>query len=161
HYAATNDNSKGTKNKSNCTAFKIQFDQEKFTWELNYAQKYLIEGVCDVKLEAHEKSELQKTFADISKILDKEPKYISHRDYHSRNLMIKLGEMRVIDFQDARLGPIQYDLVSLLKDSYVNLDYQVAQKLIEYYFEKRSQYEEPIKNRSHFDYIYEVQSVQR
>ncbi len=154
HYPAT-------KSKSHCTAFKIQFDQEKFTWELNYAQKYLIEGVCDVKPEAHEKSDLQKTFAEISKTLDQEQKYISHRDYHSRNLMIKLGEMRVIDFQDARLGPVQYDLVSLLKDSYVNLSFQMAQNLIEYYLEQRAQYEEPIKNRSHFDYIYEVQSVQR
>lgn len=147
--------------KTNCTAFKIQFDEEKFLWELNYAQKYLLEGVCGLKLEAHEKNELQDTFTEISKTLHSEKKYISHRDYHSRNLMIKLGGIRVIDFQDARLGPIQYDLVSLLKDSYVNLDTLNSEKLIEYYLNEREKFEDPIKNRKHFDYIYEVQSVQR
>ncbi len=154
HYPATHD-------KSACTAFKIMFDEEKFVWELNYALKYLIEGVCEVKLEAHEKNSLQSTFADIAKILHREKKYISHRDYHSRNLMIKLGEMRVIDFQDARLGPIQYDLVSLLKDSYVQLNEQTTAELINYYLDQRSLFEEPIKTRDHFNYIYEVQTIQR
>lgn len=154
HYPVTHD-------KTNCTAFKIMFDEEKFVWELNYALKYLIEGVCDVKLEAREKTELQNTFAEIAKILHKEKKYISHRDYHSRNLMIKVGEMRVIDFQDARLGPIQYDLVSLLKDSYVHLDEVVSAELLNYYMDQRAKFEEPIKIRDHFNYIYEVQTVQR
>lgn len=43
-----------------------------------------------------------------------------HRDYHSRNLMVEQnGELGVLDFQDAVMGPITYDLVSLLRDCYV------------------------------------------
>lgn len=42
-----------------------------------------------------------------------------HRDFHSRNLMVKDGELRLIDFQDAVAGPISYDLVSLLRDAYI------------------------------------------
>lgn len=42
-----------------------------------------------------------------------------HRDYHSRNLMVSTPNPGVIDFQDAVLGPITYDLVSLLKDAYI------------------------------------------
>ena len=47
---------------------------------------------------------------------------LCHRDYHSRNLMLHDGSLYIIDFQDARMGPDTYDLVSLLRDSYVDLD---------------------------------------
>ena len=46
---------------------------------------------------------------------------LCHRDYHSRNLMLHGGALYIIDFQDARIGPDTYDLVSLLRDSYVDL----------------------------------------
>ena len=45
---------------------------------------------------------------------------LCHRDYHSRNLMLHDGSLYIIDFQDARMGPDTYDLVSLLRDSYVD-----------------------------------------
>ena len=49
-----------------------------------------------------------------------QPRVLVHRDFHSRNLMIQPdGELAVIDFQDAVVGPITYDLVSLLRDCYV------------------------------------------
>ena len=48
-----------------------------------------------------------------------QPQVFVHRDYHSRNLMISTPNPGVIDFQDAVLGPITYDLASLLKDAYV------------------------------------------
>jgi len=48
-----------------------------------------------------------------------QPQVFVHRDYHSRNLMVSIPNPGVIDFQDAVLGPITYDLVSLLKDAYI------------------------------------------
>ena len=49
-----------------------------------------------------------------------QPEVLVHRDFHSRNLMIQPdGELAVIDFQDAVLGPVTYDLVSLLRDCYI------------------------------------------
>lgn len=49
-----------------------------------------------------------------------QPQVLVHRDFHSRNLMcLPDGELAVIDFQDAVVGPITYDLVSLLKDCYI------------------------------------------
>jgi len=50
------------------------------------------------------------------------PLVVCHRDYHRRNLLIAAGRIRPIDFQDARLGPRAYDLVSLLEDPYAGLD---------------------------------------
>jgi aminoglycoside/choline kinase family phosphotransferase len=51
-----------------------------------------------------------------------QPRVFVHRDYHSRNLMVATPNPGVIDFQDAVLGPITYDLVSLLRDAYVEWD---------------------------------------
>ncbi len=148
-------------NKTDCVAFKVAFDIEKFTWELNYALKYLLQELCEISFSDSELKALHTDFNTIASILHNEPKFISHRDYHSRNLMIKHGKMRVIDFQDARMGPVQYDLVSLLRDSYVDLNPDIADHIMKYYLSERSKHYEPIKDLKHFDIIYEIQSVQR
>jgi aminoglycoside/choline kinase family phosphotransferase len=150
-----------SKDKTNCIAFKVQFDVEKFLWEMKYGQDNLLSGVCKFQFSEKANVELTKVFTQICERLHKEPKYIAHRDYHSRNLMIKYDEMRVIDFQDARLGPIQYDLVSLFRDSYVNLNDQMAHLLTEDYLAKAKSYLPKNFSRSEFDHIYELQTVQR
>jgi N-acetylmuramate 1-kinase len=58
---------------------------------------------------------------------------LCHRDYHSRNLMLHDGSLYIIDFQDARMGPDTYDLVSLLRDSYVDLSPQHVDQLIAFF----------------------------
>jgi N-acetylmuramate 1-kinase len=150
-----------TRNKSNCTAFGIQFDTEKLLWELNYGNDNLILGVLKADLSPKVKDELQKIFLNICETLHKEPKVICHRDYHSRNLMIKLDKMIVIDFQDARMGPIQYDLVSLFRDSYVELEDATVSQLMDYYLTQSKEFLPQNFSREHFDRIYEIQSLQR
>ncbi len=152
---------KASREKSGCTAFKVAFDTEKLLWEMNYGRTHLIEGISGIKPTSAEDKALADTFLKICETLDREPRYIAHRDYHSRNVMIKFGNVRVIDFQDARMGAIQYDLVSLLKDTYVNLDESITNRLLNFYLEKRIEYGEAPVNRDHFDHIYEVQSIQR
>lgn len=154
HFQATAD-------KTNCTAFKIEFDVEKFHWEMKYGQDNLLSGLCQFRFTEKASAELNKVFIEICEKLHHEPKYIAHRDYHSRNLMIKLDDMRVIDFQDARLGPIQYDLVSLFRDSYVNLNDQIAGILMDDYLTKAKQFLPKNFSRERFDSIYELQTVQR
>ena len=150
-----------TQNKSDCTAFKIQFDTEKFLWEMNYGKDNLLKGICKFQFSENQENELTSVFTKICQRLDAEPKYIAHRDYHSRNLMIKLNEVRVIDFQDARMGPIQYDLISLLRDSYVNLSDDIANQLIDDYLTKAKDFLPRNFSKQHFDLIYEVQCIQR
>ncbi len=158
HYPASFD-------RTDCVAFKVAFDTEKLLWEMNYAREHLLIGLCGLRLSDSQTKALNQVFLRICTILHEEPKLIAHRDYHSRNVMIKHGKMRVIDFQDARLGPIQYDLVSLLRDSYVRLDEGVARDLINYYIERRQEVRErfqlPAVSREHFDQIYEIQTIQR
>lgn len=158
HYSASFD-------RTDCTAFKIEFDVEKLLWELNYGREHLLVRFCGVHFTETEKKALDKVFLDICTILHAEPKYIAHRDYHSRNVMLKLGKARVIDFQDARLGPVQYDLVSLLRDSYVNIEPSIADSLIKYYLERRNEVRSkyPLEDISieKFMRIYEIQTIQR
>lgn len=60
-------------------------------------------------------------------------RYFLHRDFQSRNLMLANGRLRVIDFQGGRLGPLGYDLASLLIDPYAGLDEQLQNSLLDYY----------------------------
>ena len=71
--------------------------------------------------------------AAIADELASEPRVLCHRDYHSRNLMLHGGTLHIIDFQDARMGPDTYDLVSLLRDSYVDLTDVELDELIAYF----------------------------
>lgn len=66
-----------------------------------------------------------------------QPQVTVHRDYHSRNLMIRPhGELGIIDFQDAVAGPATYDLVSLLRDCYVRWDAALVDELLAYYWKE-------------------------
>ena len=158
HYNATFD-------RTDCTAFRMEFDVEKLLWEMNYGKEHLLAGVCGIKFSDIEAKELEKVFVKICTTLHQEPKYIAHRDYHSRNVMLKLGKARIIDFQDARLGPVQYDLVSLLRDSYVAIEEPTARELIGYYLDKRRDVKGPHKmediSLEKFMRIYEIQTIQR
>jgi aminoglycoside/choline kinase family phosphotransferase len=101
--------------------FQIAFDTEKFFWELEFFTKHFIEGYRGVAIGPDVRAALLGEFHDLAAMLAAEPRVLCHRDYHSRNLMLSGGELYVIDFQDARMGPDTYDLVSLLRDSYVDM----------------------------------------
>lgn len=78
--------------------------------------------------------ELTEEFVELARICaEEEPVYFLHRDMQSRNIMIKDGRIRFIDFQGGRLGPLQYDIASLLIDPYVGLPGEVQAKLLDYY----------------------------
>ena len=66
--------------------------------------------------------------------------YFLHRDFQSRNLMISDDKIRIIDFQGARLGPLGYDLASLLIDPYAQLPEQLQHELLEHYMEHLCKY---------------------
>jgi hypothetical protein len=62
--------------------------------------------------------------------------FFLHRDFQSRNLMLHNEELRIVDFQGGRLGPLGYDLASLLIDPYVGLNHQVQDELLSYYIKQ-------------------------
>lgn len=115
------------------------FDVEKLSWELEFFIKHFIEAYRGVVFRNDEREELRREFAVLVEELAAEPRVLCHRDYHSRNLMLHDGRLCIIDFQDARMGPDTYDLVSLLRDSYVDLPEQTVDELIAYFLALKGQ----------------------
>jgi hypothetical protein len=113
--------------------YAIAFDVEKLTWELEFFLKHFLEGYRGVRLSSGARSAFSAEFAAIAEELAAEPRVLCHRDYHSRNLMLHNGSLHIIDFQDARMGPDTYDLVSLLRDSYVDITDRELDDLIAYF----------------------------
>lgn len=113
--------------------YSIAFDVEKLTWELDFFIKHFLEAYRGVTLAEDQRAALREEFAEIIRELAAEPRVLCHRDYHSRNLMLAESQLYIIDFQDARMGPDTYDLVSLLRDSYVDLPNQTVDELIAYF----------------------------
>lgn len=94
------------------------FDRAFMQKELSAFQEWFLEKHLNVNLPA---SLLQHTFEYLIDSAEQQPQVCVHRDYHSRNLMcLNNGEVGVLDFQDAVLGPITYDAVSLLRDCYID-----------------------------------------
>ncbi len=113
--------------------YGIAFDVEKLTWELNFFLKHFLEGYRATPIPSATRERLDAEFAAIVRELAAEPRVLCHRDYHSRNLMLHDGSLFIIDFQDARMGPDTYDLVSLLRDSYMDISERQVDDLIAYF----------------------------
>src|SRR5262245_54104727 len=104
----------------------LAFDETKLKWELgfffaNYFNRYLHQ-----RLEPSVSNAVQADFKSLCSDLAARSRVLTHRDYHARNLMMCRGEMYIIDYQDARLGPASYDVASLLSDPYTSLSREMA-----------------------------------
>jgi aminoglycoside/choline kinase family phosphotransferase len=113
--------------------YSVAFDVEKLTWEMDFFIKHFLEAYRGVLLAADARKALRAELGVLVETLASEPRVLCHRDYHSRNLMLHNGRLYIIDFQDARMGPDTYDLVSLLRDSYVDLADQTVDELLAYF----------------------------
>jgi aminoglycoside/choline kinase family phosphotransferase len=117
-----------------CVAFTRAFDVDLYRWELEHFVEWGLDAWKGARLSPAERALADREFDRIARALDAEPKGFTHRDYQSRNLMVLAsGEQAVIDFQDALLGPRQYDLVALLRDSYVELDAPFVEAMLRRY----------------------------
>jgi N-acetylmuramate 1-kinase len=113
--------------------YRIAFDVEKLTWELEFFVKHYLLAYKGATLSDAEREQLRREWSAIVEELAGEPRVLCHRDYHSRNLMLHDGQLYMIDFQDARMGPDTYDLASLLRDSYVDLTAPQVDELIAFF----------------------------
>ena len=132
--------------------YRIAFDVEKLTWELEFFVKHYLLAYKGAALVAIPSA--MRCAAEWATIVDElaaERRVLCHRDYHSRNLMLHNGSFYIIDFQDARMGPDTYDLASLLKDSYVDLASQQVDELIAYFLAHRGDAQGEEEFRRRFD----------
>lgn len=122
----------------NCIAFGRAFDVPLLMWEFDHFLEYGIEARTGISIKPGDRETIRGEFLKICETLAAEPKVLTHRDYHSRNLMVHRNRIWLLDFQDALLGPPVYDLASLLKDSYTVLPESLVDELIDYYLERRA-----------------------
>ncbi len=142
-------------------AFKLRFDFEKLFWEITHTIEHFYEGYLKRKISDPDRKIMLEGFSKICKRLEAEPTVLAHRDFHSRNIMIIKDRVVMIDFQDARLGPPQYDLASLLRDSYYQLEEAQIDRLLDYYFMKYEDKSGESIDRIHFREIFDLMAVQR
>jgi len=96
------------------------YDRALLREELGRFQEWFVERLLGYTVPAQEQAGLDKLLAQLIDSALEQPRVLVHRDFHSRNLMVSGGdELAVIDFQDAVVGPVTYDLVSLLRDCYI------------------------------------------
>ena len=131
--------------------YGVAFDVEKLTWEMDFFIKHFLEAYRGAVLTPADREALRAELAPIIAELAAEPRVLCHRDYHSRNLMVRDGKLHIIDFQDARMGPDTYDLVSLLRDSYVDLPERTVDELIAYFLALARRDDDVAEFRRRFD----------
>jgi hypothetical protein len=148
----------------NCVAAHLAFDEEKLGWELRFFYTNFFEKYLNCQPDSTLKAALFDEFTAIAQELASAHRVLCHRDFHSRNLMMHQGRQYVIDHQDARMGPVSYDLASLLGDPYVDLSDQFVQEMYDYFIEHRSRHNPNTPNPSwsaEFEKEYRLMAVQR
>jgi len=116
------------------------YDKAFLHFEMDLMRTWYIEKKLGLTLDKTESAILNDALNTISDTLLTQPQNLFvHRDYHSRNIMIKEdGELGIIDYQDAMSGALTYDLVSLLKDCYISFDRDAILELVLYFRDKVS-----------------------
>jgi aminoglycoside/choline kinase family phosphotransferase len=142
--------------------YGIAFDTDKLSWELEFFFKHFLRAYRGVSPSVTIQRALSEEWSAIVNELANEPRVLCHRDYHSRNLMLNEGGLFIIDFQDARMGPDTYDLVSLLRDSYVDLESRQVDELIAYFLAvKHSSTVVPATDTAEFRRRFDLMALQR
>mgnify|MGYP001818179458 CR=1 FL=1 len=114
-------------------ASRRRFDRALLDWELDHFREWGLQAPFG-PLGEGDAATLHGAFEHIAGAIEAMPYGFVHRDYQSKNLMVRpSGELVLIDFQDALQGPRVYDLVALLCDSYVALDAGLQRAMVERY----------------------------
>jgi len=122
------------------------YDEKFLQTEMDLFETWYLNRHLDIQLSKSQQAVLASMCKLLIKNAEQQPQVFVHRDYHSRNLMItEVNNPGVIDYQDAVIGPITYDLVSLFKDCYIEwprdkvehwLDLYLARLTPTYFIEK-------------------------
>jgi len=144
-------------------ASRLAFDEAKLSWELDYYMEHYFGSLRGEQLKHGDEAQLRAELNDVSAELAARPRTLCHRDFHPSNLMVDAeGRLRIIDYQDARMGPASYDLVSLLLDRRTTLPSlaEVRERRLFFLEERRGRGLESI-DPDEFAYEFRLMAVQR
>lgn len=112
------------------------FDAKWQQTELNNFKEWLLGEYLQIELSENDEALLRKTNHCVIQASLSQPQVCIHRDYHSKNLMrLPNGEVGILDFQDAMIGGIFYDLISLVRDCYVDWPIEKVYGWLDYFIE--------------------------
>jgi len=144
-------------------AARLAFDEAKLAWELDFFYEHYFRSLRAEELKHAEEAQLKAELNDVANELSARPRVLCHRDFHASNLMVDgRGRLRIIDYQDARMGPASYDLVSLLLDRRTTLPSlaEVRERRLFFLDERRARGLDSI-DPDDFAYEFRLMAVQR
>ena len=106
-------------------------DSDRFLFELDHFHRHFIKGYRKLVPKEGDEALLRAFYSDLALRCDGLPRVYCHRDFQSRNLLVRRGRLGLVDFQDARMGPYTYDAASLLRDSSLDLDESLVDDMID------------------------------
>lgn len=125
-------------------------DEARFRFEMEFFAEHYVRGLSGRALSP----ELGEALVDLADAAAAAPRVLCHRDFHSRNLMVRRdGGLAMVDLQDARWGPDTYDVASLLRDAYVDLEDDLAEVLLEEYRSGLPSPQDPETFRARFEIV--------
>ncbi len=138
------------------------YSAELLLQEISLFPEWFVSEFLQVKLDEEDEERLQNLYQVLINSALNQPQVWVHRDYHCRNLMkVDEAKLGVIDFQDAVLGPITYDLVSLLRDCYIRYPRMTVQKYLEKYYIQLVGHELYHQDINHFERAFDLMGLQR
>ena len=118
-----------------------RFDRQAIIDDLNYFKYYFVKPHEEIDFN---ETRLGKDFEAFADFVSQAPcDFFMYRDFQSRNIMVKDGELYFIDFQGGRKGPLNYDVVSLLYQVKAQIPQAIRDELVGYYKTELSQYMSP------------------
>jgi aminoglycoside/choline kinase family phosphotransferase len=142
---------------------RLAFDVDKLTWELNYFFDHFFGSLKQRQFAEDAQEMIKSDLMAIATELASRPRVLTHRDYHGMNLMVdKHGALRIIDHQDARMGPATYDLVPLLVERLLKPADEIrVEGWQDYFLESRSSIGLPSIPTAELRYEFSLMTIQR
>lgn len=135
------------------------FDEVRMREELENFRSWFIEKYLACTLDAVWQKKLTHIFDLLIQSAKRQPQVFIHRDYHSRNLLVSDIKPGIIDFQDAMIGPVTYDAVSLLRDAYIAWPSEQVSKWATSFYQRI--YDRHDLSQDHFTEAFDLMGVQR
>ncbi|XID75915.1 aminoglycoside phosphotransferase family protein [Alkanindiges sp. WGS2144] len=139
------------------------YDFAKLMQEMSLFDQWFVEQYLNIELTPAEQQLIQETYTLLANTALAQPQVVVHRDYHSRNLMVLEGQktLGVIDFQDAVIGAYTYDLISILRDAYVQWPASRVTEWMQYFWQKLPEAQRAGKTLADFTREFDFMAAQR